>query len=99
MGLMATGLLVLLRPLIELSLRGTSAVLCENSIRLIERLAPLAATGAGLLGLSFFFLNGMPSPWFFPSIAYGGAINTGLFLAAASVILVVGQFMQRHHSR
>ncbi|MEO8972113.1 MAG: hypothetical protein ABI406_11010, partial [Ktedonobacteraceae bacterium] len=71
--------------------------LCENSIRLIEKLAPFAAIGAGLLGLSFFFLDGMPSPWFVSGIAYGGAINTGLFLAAASAILVVGQFMQLHH--
>lgn len=97
LGLMAAGLLALLRPLTKRFLTGTSAVLCENSIRLIEKLAPLAAIGAGLLGLSFFFLDGMPSPWFVSSIAYDGAINTGLFLAVASAILVVGQFMQRYH--
>ena len=61
---------------------------------LIERLAPLAATGAGLLGLSYFLLDGAPAPWFVPSIAFGGAINGGLFLAAASVVLIVSQFVQ-----
>ena len=67
--------------------------------RLIERLAPLAAIGAGLLGLSFFFLDGLPKPWFVPSIAFGGSIDTGLFLAVASVILVVSQFVQQRSSR
>lgn len=67
--------------------------------RILEKLAPLAATGAGILGLSYFFLDGLPKPWFVPSIAFGGSIDTGLFLAVASVILLVSQFVQRHHDR
>ena len=67
--------------------------------RLLERLAPLAAMGAGLLGVSYFFLDGLPKPWFVPSIAFGGSIDTGLFLAAASVVLIVGQIMRRYQSR
>jgi hypothetical protein len=63
--------------------------------RLLQRLAPLAALGAGLLGVSYFFLDGLPAPWFVPSIAFGGSIDNGLFLAAASVVLVVGQLLQR----
>lgn len=99
LGLMAAGLVTLLRPLVGHYLSGTSATLFAYGDRLIERLAPLAATGAGLLGVSYFFLDGLPGPWFVPSIAFGGSIDTGLFLAAASVILVVGQLMQRHQSR
>ena len=98
LGLVTTGLVALLRPLAGRYLGGTSAAVFVSGARLLERLAPLAATGAGLLGLSYFFLDGLPKPWFVPSIAFGGAIDTGLFLAAASVVLVVSQFVQRHHS-
>ncbi len=99
LGLIAAGLLALLRPLAGRSLSGTSATLFASGARLIERLAPLAAIGAGLLGVSYFFLDGLPGPWFIPSIAFGGSIDTGLFLAAGSAILVVGQLVPQHHSR
>ncbi|TME13671.1 MAG: hypothetical protein E6I80_01755 [Chloroflexi bacterium] len=99
LGLMTAGLVALLRPLAGRYLRGRSATMFVYGDRLIERLAPLAAIGAGLLGLSFFFLDGLPKPWFVPSIAFGGSIDTGLFLAVASVILVVSQFVQQRPSR
>jgi hypothetical protein len=97
LGLMIAGLLALLRPLVERSLSGHAAMVVAG-FRLVERLASLAALGVGLLGLSYFFLDGLPRPWFVPSIAFGGSIDMGLFLAAASVVLVVSQLMQRHHS-
>ena len=96
LGLVTAGLMALLRPFAERYLRGALAVAFAFGLRLLGFLAPLAAAGAGLLGLSFFFLDGLPKPWFTPSIAYGGAIDTGLFLAAASVVLVLSQLMQRH---
>lgn len=99
LGLIAAGLVALLRPLAGHYLVGTSETLFVYGDRLLERLAPLAAIGAGLLGVSYFFLDGLPQPWFVPSIAFGGSIDTGLFLAAASVVLVLGQLMQRHQSR
>ena len=95
LGLIATGLVALLRPLARRYLSGTSAALFVYGDRLLKRLAPLAAAGAGLLGTSYFFLDGLPKPWFIPGIAFGGSIDPGLFLAAASVVLIVGQFMQR----
>jgi hypothetical protein len=97
LGLMIAGLLTLLRPLVERSLGGRRAEMVVSGFRLVERLASLAALGVGLLGLSYFFLDGLPRPWFVPSIAFGGSIDMGLFLAAASAVLVVSQFMQRHH--
>ena len=89
----------LLWPLAGRYLGGTLAAVFLFGARLLERLAPLAATGAGLLGLSYFLLDGAPAPWFFPGIAFGGAMNAGLFLAVASVILVVSQFVQWRSSR
>ncbi len=97
LGLVIAGLLALLRPLVERSLGGRNAAMFVSGFRLIERLASLAALGAGLLGLSYFFLDGLPRPWFVPTIAFGGSIDMGLFLAAVSVVLVVSQFMQRRH--
>lgn len=99
LGLVIAGLLALLRPLIERSPGGRKAATFGPAFRLVERLASIAAIGAGLLGLSYFFLDGLPRPWFAPGIAFGGSIDMGLFLAAASVVLVVGQFTQRRHSR
>ena len=99
LGLMTAGLVALLRPLARRYLSGMSATLFVYGDRLLERLAPLAAIGAGLLGLSYFFLDGLPKPWFVPSIAFGGSIDTGLFLAAASVVLVTSQLMPRHSGR
>ena len=96
LGLMTAGLVALLRPLAGRYLSGMSGTLFVYGDRLLERLAPFAAIGAGLLGLSYFFLDGLPKPWFVPTIAFGGSIDTGLFLAAASVVLIVSQFVQRH---
>lgn len=99
LGLLAAGSVTLLRPLAERYLNLRAAILFSRGANLLDRLAPVAAVGAGLLGLSFFLLDGVPLPWFAPSIAYGGAIDTGLFLAAASVILVVGQLLPRLRAR
>ena len=99
LGLMTAGLVTLLRPLAGRYLSGTSATMFVFGDRLLERLAPIAAIGAGLLGVSYFFLDGLPEPWFVPSVAFGGSIDTGLFLAVASVVLIVSQLMQRRPGR
>ena len=99
LGLMAAGLVALLRPLAGRYLSGMSATVFMYGDRLLAGLALFAALGAGLLGVSYFFLDGLPAPWFIPSIAFGGSIDTGLFLAIASVILVMNQLMQRRQSR
>jgi len=99
LGLMTAGLVTLLRPLAGRYLSSTSATMFVFGDRLLERLALIAAIGAGLLGVSYFFLDGLPEPWFVPSVAFGGSIDTGLFLAVASVVLIVSQLMQRRTSR
>src|SRR5260370_27710702 len=88
------GLLALLRPLVERSPGGWHAAMVVVGFRLVERLASLAALGVGLLGLNYLLLlDGLPGPWFIPSIAFRGSIDIGIFLTAASVVLVVSQFM------
>ncbi|HEX6480233.1 MAG TPA: hypothetical protein VF043_15450 [Ktedonobacteraceae bacterium] len=99
LGLITAGLVALLRPLAGRYLRGTSATVFMFGDRLLGRLALFAAIGAGLLGVSYFFLDGLPAPWFLPSVAFGGSIDNGLFLAVASVILVVSQLVQRRSGR
>ena len=99
LGLMSAGLLALLRPLAMRSRSTTSVRLFAFGERLLGILALLAAVGTLLLGLSYFVLDGMPAPWFAPSVAYGGAIQSGLFLAGASVVLIAGQLAQRSQSQ
>jgi hypothetical protein len=99
LGLMAAGLVALLRPLAGRYLSGRSATVFMFGDRLLGRLAPVAAMGAGLLGVSYFFLDGLPAPWFLPSVAFGGSIDNGLFLAIASVILVVSQLIRWRSGR
>ncbi len=99
LGLITAGIVALLRPLVGRHLSGRSTTLYMFGDRLLGRLALFAAIGAGLLGVSYFFLDGLPAPWFIPSVAFGGSIDNGLFLAVASVILVVSQFVQRRQSR
>ncbi|HKF36418.1 MAG TPA: hypothetical protein VKB35_05910 [Ktedonobacteraceae bacterium] len=99
LGLIAASLVALFRPLIERYLSDKHARMFMFADRLLGRLALLAAIGAGLLAVSYFFLDGLPEPWFVPSVAFGGSIDTGLFLAVASVVLVVSQLMQRRQSR
>src|SRR5947209_15538209 len=60
LGLVTAGLVALLRPLAGPFLSGRSAKLFGSGDRFLERLAPLAAAGAGLLGVSYFFLDGLP---------------------------------------
>ena len=59
-------------------------------------LAPLAALGAGLLGLSYYILDGAPTIWFTPSLTYGGAIAPALVVAFASLVLVAAQVVRPH---
>jgi uncharacterized membrane protein YphA (DoxX/SURF4 family) len=99
LGLVAAGLLMLLRPLAEAHSSGSLWKIFARTDRLVAALAPVAATGAGLLGLSYYLLDGAPPFWFMPSLAYGGAIAPGLMVALASLVLVVAQVFPSRTSR
>lgn len=91
LGLLAAGLLALLRPLAETHIEGRPWQVFALADRLATSLAPAAAAGSGLLGLSYYLLDGAPTPWFTPSLAYGGAIAPGLVVALASIVLLAAQ--------
>jgi hypothetical protein len=95
LGLVAAGLLALMRPLAEAHITGRVWAVFARTDRLVTGLAPLAAVGAGLLGLSYYLLDGAPPLWFMPSLAYGGAIAPGMVVALASFVLVVGQVFRK----
>jgi hypothetical protein len=99
LGLLAAGLFMLARPLAEARLRGGVWQAFAMTDRLVMRLAPLAALGAGLLGLSYYLLDGAPTLWFTPSLAYGGAVSPGMVVALASLVLVVAQLFPRNMNR
>jgi thiosulfate dehydrogenase [quinone] large subunit len=94
LGLIAAGLFNFLRPLFEARTRGRLWELFALTDRLVTGLAPLAALGAGLLGLSYYLLDGAPAFWFTPSLAYGGAIAPALVVALASLVLVAAQVVR-----
>ncbi len=82
------------RPLVEAHMKGRPWMIFAMTDRLVTGLAPLAAAGAVLLGLSYYLLDGAPTLWFTPSLAYGGAIAPGMVVALASLVLVVAQMYQ-----
>jgi hypothetical protein len=88
LALLAAGTLGLLRPLVERRLAPSRWLALAR--RIIDALALGAAAGTCLMGLSFFLLDGAPTQWAMPSIAFGGALDTGLLLAIASAILLTG---------
>jgi hypothetical protein len=99
LGLVGAGLLALLRPSFEAHVKGRLWTVFAMTDRFVTALAPLAATGAGLLGLSYYLLDGAPTVWFTPALAYGGAIAPGMIVTLASLVLVVAQVVRVRTSR
>jgi hypothetical protein len=81
----------LLRPLARQHLTGAARSAFDVTNRLLGVLAAAAAAGTLLLGVNYYFLDGAPTIFPQAGLAYGGAINSGLFLALASLVLLVGQ--------
>ena len=89
LGLIAAGVFMLVRPAMETHVKGRLWAVFAMTDRIVTNLAPLAAAGAGLLGLSYYLLDGAPTLWFTPSLAYGGAVAPGMVVALASLVIVV----------
>jgi hypothetical protein len=87
LGLLAAALAALLRPLLERRLAPEARPLLARAHHALDALALAAAGGTLLLGLSFYLLDGAPAFWPLPSVAFGGAVDTGLLLAALAASL------------
>jgi hypothetical protein len=98
LGLLASGLCAVLRPLVEAHASGRPWRLFAGADRLAVALTPVAAVGAGLLALSFYVLDGLPTFGFTPTIAYGGALDSGLMLALACAIIIATRLVARPHA-
>jgi hypothetical protein len=101
MGLIAGAILPLLAPTIRRRLAPETRRWLTRSQRLIGWSVAGAALSTVLMGLSFYLLDGAPSPWIMPSIAFGGALDTGLLLALGSALLLADRAASwgRQHAR
>jgi hypothetical protein len=97
--LVTAGIVNLVIPLVERRLRDgwdghdpgreRLAAMWWYGLHLLDLLVPLAAVATGLLGVSFYILNGLRPFWFVPDIAYGGAVDTSLLMAFGSGIVLI----------
>lgn len=88
LGLIAGALMLLLAPVARGRLAPTAARWLALGERAMAWLAPAAALATALMGLSFYLLDGAPVQWPMPSVAFGGALDTGLLLALGSAVLL-----------
>jgi hypothetical protein len=88
--LLGTALVALLQPMLERRLAPEARPWLAPARRTVDALAVAAAAGTVLLGFSFYLLDGASAFWPLPSIAFGGAVDTGLLLAALAAPLVLG---------
>jgi hypothetical protein len=89
-ALLGAALMALLWPALERRLAPEARPWLAHGRRTGDALAVAVAAGTVLLGLSFYLLDGAPAFWPLPSIAFGGAVDTGLLLAALAAPLALG---------
>jgi hypothetical protein len=90
LAFLGAALASLLWPALERRLTPEARPWFARGRRTVDALAVAAAAGTVLLGLSFYLLDGAPSFWALPSVAFGGAVDTGLLLAALAMPLALG---------
>jgi len=90
LALLGAALVALLRPILERYLAPEARPWLTCGRHTVNVLAVAAAAGTVLLGLSFYLLDGAPAFLPLPSVAFGGAVDTGLLLAALAAPLALG---------
>jgi len=94
-GLLAGAVVTLAGPLLERDRSRAATRTFVPLLRVCTALIMGAALGGVFLGLNFYVLDGMPTLWFTPGIAYGGAIHSSLLLALACLVILMGQIGSR----
>jgi hypothetical protein len=88
LGLISAGLAILFAQPLERQVAPPVAQWISRTRRLAVALGVLAAIGTVLLGSTYYLLDGAPSQWFMPSVAFNGALDPGLQLALGSLVLL-----------
>jgi uncharacterized membrane protein YphA (DoxX/SURF4 family) len=88
LGLLSGALVALAAPALQRRARPALTPWLALLTSIIARLAVAAAAGAALMGLTFYLLDGAPSQWLTPSVAFGGALDAGMVLLLGSLALL-----------
>lgn len=94
LGLIAAGLAIFLAPPLERRVAQPIAQRIARMRRLLVALGVLAAIGTAILGVTYFLLDGAPSQFFMPSVAFDGALDPGLQLALGSLVLLATAYLE-----
>jgi uncharacterized membrane protein YphA (DoxX/SURF4 family) len=98
LGLLSGALVALAAPVLQRRVRPALAPWLARLASIIARLAVAAAGGAALMGLTFYLLDGAPSQWLTPSVAFGGALDAGMLLLLGSLALLADAAREWLHS-
>ncbi len=98
-GLLGGAFLTLAAPALRRSAIGARHPVVVRTLAVLSGLTIVAALGSLAMGLNYYLLDGMPLPWFQPGLAYGGAIDSALFLALSSVVILLGRVTVREARR
>jgi hypothetical protein len=99
LGLIAGGLAMLCAPPLERRVAPPVAQGIARTSRLMVALGVLAAMGTVFLGVTYYLLDGAPSQFFMPSVAFNGALDPGLQLALGSLVLLAAAVLGRAQRR
>jgi hypothetical protein len=98
-GLLGGALLTLFAPALRRSVLVARHPAVVRTLAVLSGLTIVAALSSLAMGLNYYLLDGMPLPWFQPGLAYGGAIDSALFLALSSAVILLGRATVREARR
>ncbi len=87
-GLFAGALFILLGPSLRARLTASAP---RRLLGAVGVLTVVAAFASLALAANYYLLDGLPTPWFQPSFAVGGAIDSSLLLALFSLVILLGR--------
>ncbi|HEX6818801.1 MAG TPA: hypothetical protein VF120_10530 [Ktedonobacterales bacterium] len=88
-GLLAGALFVLVGP----SLRARLTSVVGRLLSAAGALTFVAALASLAMALNYYLLDGLPTPWFQPGYAVGGAIDPSLLLALFTSVILLGRIL------
>lgn len=99
MGLIAGAVVALAAPFVLSRLSTDPRRWFARARDVVAWLALGAAAGGALMGFSFYFVNGAPSQWVMPSVAFGGVLDSGLLVFFGCVAILADAIWDRRRQR